>query len=192
MKDAKLKKRVFIIHGWDGYPEEGWFPWLKKELKKRGFDVQVPAMPNTSEPKIGEWVPYLSKLVGEVDEDTFFVGHSIGCQTILRYLERLPENKKIGGVVLVAGWFTLTNLSSEEEWKIAKPWIETPISIGKIRKHTNNFVVVLSDNDDWVPLGETRYLFETRLGAKTITEHDKGHFDNIRELPSALEALLSF
>lgn len=24
-------KRVFITHGWDGYPEEGWFPWLKKE-----------------------------------------------------------------------------------------------------------------------------------------------------------------
>ena len=27
-------KRVFIIHGWDGYPEEGWFPWLKEELEK--------------------------------------------------------------------------------------------------------------------------------------------------------------
>jgi hypothetical protein len=27
-------KRVFIIHGWEGYPEEGWFPWLKKELEK--------------------------------------------------------------------------------------------------------------------------------------------------------------
>ena len=26
-------RRVFIIHGWGGYPEEGWFPWLKKELK---------------------------------------------------------------------------------------------------------------------------------------------------------------
>ena len=29
-------KKVFIIHGWEGYPEEGWFPWLKKELESRG------------------------------------------------------------------------------------------------------------------------------------------------------------
>jgi esterase/lipase len=35
-------KKVFIIHGWDGYPEEGWFPWLKKELEKKGFSVFVP------------------------------------------------------------------------------------------------------------------------------------------------------
>jgi predicted alpha/beta hydrolase family esterase len=28
-----MTERVFIIHGWEGYPEEGWFPWLKKELE---------------------------------------------------------------------------------------------------------------------------------------------------------------
>ena len=28
-------KRAFIIHGWDGYPAEGWFPWLKRELEKK-------------------------------------------------------------------------------------------------------------------------------------------------------------
>ena len=39
-------KRVFIIHGWGGYPEEGWLPWLKKELEKNGFKVFVPAIKN--------------------------------------------------------------------------------------------------------------------------------------------------
>ena len=34
-----MNKRVFIAHGWDGYPEEGWFPWLKKELETKGFEV---------------------------------------------------------------------------------------------------------------------------------------------------------
>ncbi len=100
-------KRVFIIHGWDGYPEEGWFPWLKKELEKNGFEVFVPAMPNPSEPKIEEWIPFLENIIDEPDEDTYLVGHSIGCQTIFRYLEQL-ENKKIGGAVCVAGWFILS------------------------------------------------------------------------------------
>ena len=36
-----MVKRVFVVHGWDGHPAEGWFPWLKKELEKRGYLVNV-------------------------------------------------------------------------------------------------------------------------------------------------------
>ena len=32
-----------MVHGWDGNPNNHWFPWLKKELEKRGFEVHVPA-----------------------------------------------------------------------------------------------------------------------------------------------------
>lgn len=49
-----MKKRVFLIHGWEGYPEEGWRPWLKKELEQRGFTVIVPAMPDTATPTMGK------------------------------------------------------------------------------------------------------------------------------------------
>lgn len=45
-------KRVFIIHGWDGYPKEWWYPWLKQELEARSFEVYVPAMPDPEGPKI--------------------------------------------------------------------------------------------------------------------------------------------
>lgn len=78
-----MSKRVFIIHGWDGHPDEQWFPWLKKELEQRGFEVYVPQMPKTEEPRIDIWVPYLRGLVGRPDQDTYFVGHSIGPQAIL-------------------------------------------------------------------------------------------------------------
>lgn len=186
-------KKVIIVHGWGGFPEEGWFPWLKNELEKRGFEVQIPAMPETNNPKIEAWVSYLSNIVGEVDENTFFVGHSIGCQTILRYLEKLPEDKKVGGVVFVAGWFTLMNFQPGEE-EIAKSWLETLINFEKVKKHTEKFVAIFSDNDDVVPQNN-KDLFEQRLGAKTILENNKGHFsggDNIKELPSALEEILSF
>ena len=96
-------KRIFMIHGWDGSTENHWFPWLKKELEKIGFKVIVPKMPDTSSPKINTWVPFLEKSVGIIDNDTFFIGHSIGCQTIMRYLEKLDNKQKIGGIVFVAG-----------------------------------------------------------------------------------------
>src|SRR3989344_828253 len=188
-----MRKRAFIIHGWDGYPDECWFPWLKKELEQKSFRVQVPAMPEPAEPKIESWVSHLSKIVGDVDENTFFVGHSIGCQTVLRYFESLPADKKVGGAIFVAGWFTLMNLKTDEEKEIAKPWLETPFDFEKIKQHTKKFFAVFSDDDEVVPQ-DNKKLFEERLEAKTAVEHNKGHFsgdDEVKELPIILSEILS-
>jgi uncharacterized protein len=100
-----MKKRVFIVHGWDGYPEEGWFPWLKGELEAREFEVFVPQLPDPGNPRIYKWVPKLKEVVGDADEETYFVGHSMGCQTIARFLENLPQDLKVGGAVFIAGFF---------------------------------------------------------------------------------------
>ena len=185
-------KRVYIIHGWDGHPDEGWFPWLKKGLEKRGFHVEIPAMPESAEPKIEAWVSYLSDTVGSVDENTFFVGHSIGCQTILRYFEKLPRSSVVGGAFFVAGWFTL-NLKTDEEIKIARPWLSIPIDFEKIKKHTARFFCVFSDDDEDVPISNLE-LFQKNLGAKCIIEHNKGHFcesDGVMKLPIILHEILA-
>ena len=185
-------KRVFIVHGWGGHPEEGWFPWLKKELEGRGFKVFVPAMPDPDEPKIETWIPFLTKLVATPDLNTFFVGHSIGCQAIIRYLETLPEDIKIGGAVFVAGWYNLRNLETEEEKRIAGPWVNTPRNDERIRKVVNKAVAIFSDNDPFV-LPENQESWREKVGAKIIVEHNKGHFsgnDGVLSLPSALEAIM--
>ena len=189
-----MQKRVFIIHGWDGYPEEGIFPWLKKELQNRGLTVFNPAMPDPLNPKIETWVQFLNDQVGAPDEDTIFFGHSIGAQTILRYLESLPDNSKIGGAVFLAGWINLTDeaYETDEDALIAKPWIENRLNWDKIKSHANNFIGIFSDSDPLVPISDAK-IFENNLGAKIIIEHDKGHFsgsDEVKELPSALESVL--
>lgn len=187
-----MVKRVFIVHGWDGNPQEGWFPWLKKELEKRGFYVEVPKMPDTSKPKIDAWVSYLSKTVGNADENTFFVGHSVGCQTILRYLETLPNQMLVSGCVFVAPWFNLVGLTEDEE-RIIRPWLEKPIEFTRVKLHTSNFISIFSDNDPFVSL-ENKNLFKNLLGSKIIVKHKKGHFsgeDNITKLSVVLESLIN-
>jgi uncharacterized protein len=188
-----MNKRVLIIHGWDGFPDEGWFPWLKKELESKGFTVTVPAMPKPEVPEISSWVNTLNEIVGEIDEQTFLVGHSIGCQTILRYLERLEKNKKVGGVVFVAGWTHLTPEVTPDEAsiKVAKPWLETPLNWGKIKSHTNNVVAIFSDNDPMVSLSE-KDVFKDKLRANIIIENNKKHFsgdDGIHKLSVVLDVL---
>ena len=192
-----MAKRVFLIHGWGESPEEGWFPWLKKELEKKGFKVFVPPMPDAEHPKMETWVPYLSKSVGKVDENTYFVGHSIGCQTILRYLETLPKNVKIGGAVFIAGFIRLNLDVIEKEEpgssKIAMPWIKTLINWAKVKAHLNKSIAIFSDNDPYVSEAINIKAFKSELGAEIIVEHDKGHFsgDNgINELPVALDSVL--
>lgn len=186
-----MVKRVFIIHGWDSYPEDCWFPWLKAELEKKGFEVQVPLMPNKASPKIEEWVPFLKELVKNPDKETFFVGHSIGCQTILRYLESLDIKIKVNTVFLVAGWINLMNLNSDEEKTVARPWLETPINWEKIKNHAEKFVAIFSDNDRWVPLSDSD-IFKKKLNAKIFIEKNKGHFsesDGVKKIPVLLKEL---
>ena len=147
-------------------------------------------MPETNAPKLSLWLPKLQEVVGTPDEELYLVGHSAGCITILRYLEQLPENKKIGGVVLVAG-FT-DDLGYEE----LKNFFETPIDFEKIKTKANHFVAIHSDNDPYVPL-KFGDILQEKLGAELIVKHDMGHFsgpvdrtDSITSLPEVTDAVL--
>lgn len=190
-----MKKRVFIVHGWDGYPEEGWFPWLKKELEARGFEVHVPQMPDANLPRIGKWVPVLAEAVGIADAQTYFVGHSMGSKTIAKYLESLPEGVMVGGVVFAAGFFKrLIGIEEEGEevMETARLWIGAPLNFEKAKSHLPVSVAIFSDDDPYVPL-DNQDDFRDKLGSKVTVLHGRGHFSGSTgtlELPEVRDALL--
>jgi predicted alpha/beta hydrolase family esterase len=182
-----------LIHGWSGSPEEGWGPWLKNELEKQRFEVHAPTMPDSKHPRMDAWLQTLASAVGTPDENTYFIGHSLGCITTLRYLERLFEGQKIGGAVLVAGFSDINiTVGEDEDIRELESFFGAEVDFEKVKKHCNHFVAIHSDNDPYVAL---RYadIFKEKLGAKIIVESNKGHFsgdDGITELPNALESVL--
>jgi predicted alpha/beta hydrolase family esterase len=185
-------KRAVIVHGWGGTPEEGWLPWLKHQLEQRGFSVEVPSMPETGTPKPEIWVPHLAVVVGTPDEGTILIGHSMGCQTILRYLESLPTNVRVGGAVLVAGFTQISGLTPEEE-VVWKPWARAPLDLARAREHVRSVTALFSDNDPNVPLTNVE-VFRRELGANTVTLRNRRHFsgdDGAVDLPEALDAVLT-
>ena len=190
-----MSKRVFIVHGWGGHPEEGWFPWLKRELEASGFEVGVPQMPEPERPRIQSWVPALGQAVGVPDEQTYFVGHSMGCQTVARYLESLPEGVRVGGAVFIGGFFKrLTGLEDNAEvQETDRHWLETPLDFGKVKSRMmGRSIAIFSDDDPFVPL-DNQDDFQEQLGSKIIIEHQRGHFSGssgITELPIVLESVL--
>lgn len=136
-------------------------------------------------------------MVGDVDEDVYFVGHSIGCQAIIRYLETLPQEVKIGGAVFVAGFLkTLTGLDLEDGNQelvkdIADHWMKTPLDLQKVSSHMGKSVAIFSDNDPFVPL-ENQDEFKNSLNSEIVTLHNMEHFsggDGVTELPIVLESL---
>lgn len=187
-------KKVVIVHGWDFNPSMHWYPLLKKELEKKGCECIVPKMPNTAEPKIEKWVSHLEKTAGMIDNETIFIGHSIGCQTIMRYLQTLPGQTKVRKVTFVSGWFKLSNLEDESVAQIARPWLETPINFKKVKQKISMLTVFLSDNDSYNCVQENAQIFKEQLGANVIIEKNKGHFtteDGVMQMPEVLKEILS-
>lgn len=183
-----------MIHGWDGTPGESWFFWLKKELEAKGFEVIAPQMPDADLPRIEKWVPALKNIVKYPDENTYFIGHSMGCQAIIRYLETLPSETRVGGAVFVAGFLRhITNLEQEPDvLDVDREWAETPIDFAKARSRLSKSVAIFSTNDLCVSL-DNRKDFQQKLGSEIITLQNKGHLDaddNAFKLPEVLEAVL--
>lgn len=180
-------KTAYLIHGWDGTPDNWWFPWISEELKKLHYKVISLSMPNPKIPIMKDWLSYAEKNI-HPDKDTIFIGHSIGCQTILRYLTSI--NQKVKACFFIAGWFTLDlHLDTKESQAVAKPWLETPIDFKKVKNNCSRFVVFLSSDDEWVNCKENKSLFENNLDAKVIVEEGNGHYNVDIKIPKLLEEI---
>lgn len=182
--------KIYIVHCWDGRKDDGWYLWLDRELSNDNNTVYRFNMPNTDTPKIEEWVSFLDKQVDFLDDKTYFVGHSIGCQTIMRYLQT-KDICNIGGILFVAPWLDLLDyaIEDEESYNTAKPWLTETIDFDKIKKFTDNIHCIFSDDDYFVSIKQ-KEKFEKLLNAKTIVVKEKGHIsqdDNVYELKEILD-----
>ena len=182
-------KKAVIIHCWEGYPEYCWYQSTKKELEQRGFEVDVPAFPETKLPKLDRWLQKLEEVVGKPNEDVFLIGHSLGCITILRYLETLNVGEKIGGAVLVAGY--TDDLGFDE----LKNFFTKSVHFEKIKQASLGFIAIHSDNDPYVPLKHGD-IFKKELGAELIVKNKAKHFSgaigakgSCEELPDVVSGI---
>lgn len=184
-------KKIIIIHCWDGYPKYCWYPQTKRELEAKGFQVEVPIMPETNSPKLSFWLPKLKEVISDPNKDLFLVGHSVGVITILRYLEQLEKSKAVGGVVMVAGFTDSLGYSELENF------FSKPIDFEIIKQRSNFFVAIHSDDDPYVALNYGKE-FKEKLGAKLISKHSMGHFsgsidneNSCTDLPEVTQTILN-
>lgn len=180
-----MTKRLIIVHGYGGSPEENWFPWLKSEAEKLGLEVSVPAMPHTNAPRLDAWLSHLQAVVGTPDRDTYLVGHSLGGTIILRYLETLAPDRRIGGAILVSAFDT------EIHFNELNNFTDDPWDNERIKQATDHLILINSDDDPHVPLSIAKDMRD-RFAAPLIIMPGAGHISasaGYFELPEVLREL---
>ena len=176
--------RIVVAHGYRADPSRHWFPWL---VDHYGADtVSVMALPNSEAPDVETWVHAASAAIGEVDEDTILVGHSLGCVTLLNALHRHSGDGRLAALVLVAGFVDpLPNLPALD------PFVAEPLDLERIRHRTAVRHVLRSDDDDVVDVPFTERLARL-LDAPVTVVPGAGHFvdrQGIREIAELLPIL---
>lgn len=181
------QKLALIVHRWGGTPKSDWYPWARAQLRTRGYDVLVPSMPNTDEPDITAWTHELQTMLeGNPAQSLLLIGHSSGCQTILRTLEKTQS--EVDRAIFIAGWVQLTGLT-ETEAKVVKPWLTQPIEALTVAHCLKESIALFSSDDPYVPLMPNQAFFQQKIGAKPVILSGYGHFDedtNVSKIPELL------
>ncbi len=164
-------KNAIILHGIGSHPGEFWFPWLKKELEKKGYQVWVPKLPDKDNADIDIQLPYIFKK-GIFNKETVLIGHSSGASLILAILDALKV--KINKAILVSGFLLR---GGQRPVKAVKD--EDKYNWKKMKTGAGKIIFINSNNDPWgCDDKQGRRMFD-HLGGTQIILNNEGHMGSV-------------
>ncbi len=180
-------KNFFIIHGSDGHSKENWFPWLKSELEKKGFECIVPDFPNVNgKHYLDQWYHVIDKYKDKITNETVFITHSRGTSFILNLL--MDYDLKISSLYIVGGF---VEYLWQEEGKPLDSFFARPFDYVKIKNNCKEIINFQSDNDPYIPV-EHGLKVSKLLNAQYVLVKGAGHFNTTSgytKFPQLLESL---
>lgn len=189
MDQRRAAKGVVLVPGYGANPASDWFPWLSRSISEKfALPTTTVKMPNPKIPRLRAWLSALQSQVGTIDEGTYFIAHSLGCITLLRFLESLPDGLCVGGVILVSCFDEpLRLLPIVNSFTAVRP------DYGAIVSRVGKSLVISSTSDILVPQRLSEKVRDS-LGADFLQIPNAGHFsafDGYTEFPQLLDAFTS-
>lgn len=163
-----MKKTAFIIHCSNGNPNRNWYPWLKKELENKGFQVFAPQFPIGKDQNLNNWLNTLKEYKQYLN-NSILIGHSLGVSFILNVLNNWDIKAK--ATYLVSGFIGKLNVDEPN----IEDFSDKTFNWYKIRTNCKHFYIFHSDNDPYVPLSKAQELSKY-LETKVILVKNAGHF----------------
>ncbi|MBI4272991.1 leucine--tRNA ligase [Candidatus Uhrbacteria bacterium] len=167
--------RYVLLHGYDGSPDGIFFPWLKKELEKRGSSVTVPKLPHSDTPQEQEQVDYVLKHC-KFDQCTILFGHSLGAVIALKVAEKLSS--PIAGLVLAGGFIENNFRDQPRPFDSTFSW---KFDFEKITRNAGNIKIISEQNDYAIPREQGRKIQAALGGSLTEVAGEESHFIGEKE-----------
>ncbi len=164
--------KAVILHGTDANHTHNWFPWLKDELGKLGYEVWVPDLPGSDKPNLRKYLKLLLSQNWDF-ENNVIIGHSSGAVTILGLLQSLPGGIKINTAILVGSFSKV--LAEEPDWEQLRGLFKDPFDFQKIKSKAKQFIFVHGSNDPWCPIEQAKDL-QLKLDGEMIVVEGGQHF----------------
>jgi len=178
--------RVILVHGFAATPQLYWFPWLANELRERGIEVITPTLSKPFHPIANEWLAELHAAIGELDDNTIIVAHSLGNAAVMRFLQDAPSGTRCRAYIAVAP------LVLERYGKLFPTFFEHAVDGVSVSAHAGSITVIHDPADHWAPISNAKFLQQS-CGACLVEGHGRHHYnflDREKPIPEILDAVL--
>ena len=193
--------RIILFHGFNATVEDHWFPWLAQEFPT----LERISLPETSQPTAEGWIGAATRAIGQLEESTAVITHSLGGITALRAIQRLAQQEaregehdegdhraqpRLGSLIAVAP-FAEALPPHNEHLDPQLPSFLDGLDLPLVAQCLVHATVIRSDNDPVVP-PEASDRVAAALNAHLVVTPDAGHFcasEGITTLPAVRDAL---
>lgn len=190
-------KNLLILHGSYGSPDKNWYQYLGKNSQNKGYQVNIPQLPNTDKPNLDETYKFLYDK-NLINNETVMVGHSSGATLVLGILQKLPYQLKITKAILVAGLVD-AKLTRKLFQVVPKTHYDKlfPVSWDwqKIKNSCDEFIIVHAPNDPYVQLRHAKIIQKQTQGKLVIIQNGS-HFsistggEKFKKFPELVKMIL--
>lgn len=175
-------KKALFLQSWYSKVTDNWYPWLEKELQKKGYKTFFPDIPEMRKdvPDMNKILNFIESLK-VIDKDTVIISHSLGNLLAMR----LAEKHKYKQMILVSAW------DYDDLCEGHKLFWKNKINHAKIKKNVKDITIIHSDNDPYYTAIAAEDTSK-RLNAKYILIKGGGHFgskEKTKKLPQILDLL---
>ncbi len=172
--------RVILVHGYKATSQFGWFPWIERELRARGFDVLIPELPTPEEPDRDVWTTALVDACAPLTANDIIVGHSLGGAAALRMLEAAEARSTPHAMIMVSTPWMIT----DEKFR---GFFLSELDFEVLMWRASKFVIVHAQNDTIIPVEHGKRYAAALHGALATPETGE-HFQGT-EYPEILEII---
>lgn len=185
----KKNKKFVLIHGMSSYLDDCFGIAVKERLKNHGYEIIEPFFPLGKQLSLEGWSQVMDNFLDQIDDNTCFLCHSLGCVFIIKYL--FSRKLKANTIISVAGADFDANHPLGKDFPQLFAFKETDEEYHYFKNNTKAVYNIYSDTDHLLSL-DILVAYTKKTGATGILIKNKGHFgrtSGVKDIPEIEQIL---